>query len=123
MKILGPRLINNDKFLLYIEDAAMDPPKKRKFAFPPSPPTSSIIDDSNNDRNNDEDKTIHTESHSDPSSRTSGKRRRKQKVTEQLLGEDYEPSPRDCICGRGKEAASHVSLHMDESGAVTTFRF
>jgi hypothetical protein len=106
MKILGPRLINNDKYLLYIEDTAMDPSRKRKLLSAPSPQSSSIADD--NDKTTDVQTTT-SEITDDPSSRKPGKRRRKEKVVETMLGEDYEPSPGDCICGRGKEAASHVS--------------
>jgi hypothetical protein len=41
------------------------------------------------------------------SSRKDGKRR--SKVEERLLGEDYDPSDQDVICARGKDASNHVS--------------
>jgi hypothetical protein len=40
--------------------------------------------------------------------------KKKAKVSEQCLGEDYEPSPQDVICARGKEAHNHVSRVVEE---------
>lgn len=40
------------------------------------------------------------------SSRKDGKRR--SKVEERSLGEDYEPSDQDVLCARGKDASNHV---------------
>lgn len=156
MKILGPRLINNDKYLLYIEDTAMDPSRRNKRKHSPisqnleqhqQPP--ALVASSSNDedgvamrrRNTNTVNEIDTSitsaaaaafdsSSEDPavgaspssSSRRLGKRRRKEKVVEKDLGKDYEPNPTDCICGRGKEAASHVSIVGRFNCVDNTFR-
>ncbi|KAG7367364.1 hypothetical protein IV203_030035 [Nitzschia inconspicua] len=104
MQILGPRLINNDKYLLYIEDAAMDPSRKRKQSSS-APPVASRVTTNHTVLLGDDGASI--VEGSDPRSSRKSKRRRKEKVVERFLGEDYKPSPNDCICGRGKEAASH----------------
>lgn len=104
MKILGPRLINNDEYLLYIdsEDTAMDPTQYRKRKLSSSP----CINVQRNDLDSPESNQTPLKS--------GGKRQRKSKVLESFLGKDYKPKPRDVICARGKEAASHVSKSLEE---------
>lgn len=108
MKVLGPRLINNDKYLLYIEETAMDLSSSRKRKLSLSLETESKTNEMNNASSAANTPVV---SPRDPSARKpGGKRRRKPKVTEEHLGSSYKPSPKDVICARGKDAQNHVSF-------------
>jgi hypothetical protein len=100
MKILGPRLINNENYLLFVEGTAMDPTRKRKLSSPASITTGDSVKGSNDSITGNVD-------NDGPSSRKTGKKKRKQKVVEKLLGEDYQPNDNDVLCARGKDAATH----------------
>jgi len=96
MKILiAPRFVQSDGDLLYIDDTAMDPSQARKRKLSPSPVAPDNVSSIDS---------------SDPSSRKLRGRKRKHKVAEKVLGEDYQPNSEDVICGRGKEAQNHVSV-------------
>lgn len=118
MKVLGPRLINNDKFLLYIDATTMDPTESRKRKLSPTTDeeSSMIIKTKMTNDGGAEAEDASTAAVTptrDPSARKlGGKRKRKPKVTEQDLGNDYTPTAHDCICGRGKDAQNHVSDDM-----------
>ena len=121
MKILGPRLINNDKFLLYIDASTMDPTESRKRKLSPTmdEEESNVKAKMTNDGAEEDSSTAAVTPIRDPSARkTGGKRKRKPKVTELDLGNGYAPTEHDCICGRGKDAQNHVSFNTAAAFAV-----
>jgi hypothetical protein len=78
----------------------MDPTRKRKLSSPPIITSGETVNSNN-------DGITEVVDGDELPSQTLGKRRRKPKVTEKLLGEDYQPNCNDVLCARGKEAASH----------------
>jgi hypothetical protein len=115
MKILGPRLINNDKYLLYIDSTAMDPTQSRKRKLSAALEDTSITKPkiSNDDGGDDVSSTLVT-SRDSSARKPGGKRKRKPKVIEENLGSDYIPTEHDVICARGKDAQNHV-CNVDSS--------